>query len=139
MCKVTDRRTKADFAYRIKDLLPVYYLNAAKATIVMDNLNTHNPSSLYEAFEPVEAKSLLDRCDLHYTPKHGSWLNLAEIEFSDLQRQCLERRLPDQEMLREEIAAWEDGRNAQQVTVHWRFTMADAWIRLKRLYLSIKN
>ena len=93
----------------------------------------------YEAFEPTEAKSLLDRCDFHYTPKHGSWLNRAEIEFSALQRQCLGRRIPDQETLREEIAAWEEHRNEQEVKVNWRFTTADARIRLKRLYPSIKN
>ena len=107
--------------------------------MVMDNLNTHHPSLLYEAFEPAEAKSLLDRCDFHYTPQHGSWLNMAEIEFSALQRQCLDRRIPDQETLREEIAAWEDRRNDQEVKVNWRFTTADARIRLKRLYPSIKN
>ncbi len=105
----------------------------------MDNLNTHHPSSLYEAFEPAEAQSLLGRCDFHSTPKHGSWLNMAEIEFSALQRQCLDRRIPDQETLREEIAAWEARRNEQEVTVNWRFTTADARIRLKRLYPSIKN
>lgn len=137
--KVTDRRTKVDFAYCIKDLLTLHYPNAELVTIVMDNLNTHHPSSLYEAFEPAEAKSLLDRCDFHYTPIHGSWLNMAEIEFSALQRQCLDRRIPDQETLREEIAAWEERRNEQEVTVNWRFTTADARIRLKRLYPSIKN
>jgi transposase len=137
--KVTDRRTKVDFAYCIKDLLTVHYPEAEKVTIVMDNLNTHHPSALYEAFEPAAAKSLLDRCDFHYTPKHGSWLNMAEIEFSALQRQCLDRRLPDQETLREEIAAWEDRRNEQEVKVNWRFTTADARIRLQRLYPSIKN
>lgn len=137
--KVTDRRTKVDFAYCIKDLLTLNYPDAEMVTIVMDNLNTHHPSSLYEAFEPAEAKSLLGRCDFHSTPKHGSWLNMAEIEFSALQRQCLDRRIPDQETLREEIAAWEARRNEQEVTVNWRFTTADARIRLKRLYPSIKN
>ena len=137
--KVTDRRTKVDFAYCIKDLLTIYYPDAQKVTIVMDNLNTHDPSSLYEAFEPAQAKSLLDRCEFHYTPKHGSWLNMAEIEFSALQRQCLDRRIPDQETLREEIAAWEERRNEQGMKVNWRFTTADARIRLKRLYPSIKN
>ena len=136
---VTDRRTKVDFASCIKDLLTMYYPDAEIVTIVMDNLNTHHPSSLYEAFEPAEAKSLLERCDFHYTPKHGSWLNMAEIEFSALQRQCLGRRIPDQETLRKEITAWEERRNEQEVTVNWRFTTADARIRLKRLYPSIKN
>jgi hypothetical protein len=137
--QVTDRRTKVDFAHCIKDLLTVHYPHAEMVTLVMDNLNTHHPSSLYDAFEPAEAKSLLDRCDFHYTPKHGSWLNMAEIEFSALQRQCLDRRIPDQETLREEIAAWEERRNAHEVQVNWRFTTADARIRLKRLYPSIKN
>jgi len=136
---VTDRRTKVDFAHCIKDLLTIHYPDAEMVTIVMDNLNTHHPSSLYEAFEPSEAKSLLDRCDFHYTPKHGSWLNMAEIEFSALQRQCLDQRIPDQETLRKEIAAWEDRRNEQEVKVNWRFTTADARIRLRRLYPSMKN
>lgn len=108
-------------------------------TIVQDNLNTHHPSSLYEAFVPEEAKSLVDRCDFHYTPKHGSWLNMAEIEFSALQLQCLNRRIPDQETLKADIAQWEASRNAAEVSVNWRFTTADARIRLKRLYPSIKN
>ena len=137
--QVTDSRTKVDFAHCIKDLLTIHYPHAEMVTLVMDNLNTHHPSSLYDAFEPAEAKSFLDRCDFHYTPKHGSWLNMAEIEFSALQRQCLDRRIPDQATLREEIAAWEERRNAHEVTVNWRFTTADARIRLKRLYPSIKN
>jgi DDE superfamily endonuclease len=137
--KVTDRRTKVDFAHCIKDVLTLYYPNADTVMIVMDNLNTHHPSSLYEAFEPAEARSLLERCAFHYTPKHGSWLNMAEIEFSALQRQCLDRRIPDQETLRDEIVAWEERRNAQAVSVNWRFTTADARIRLKRLYPSIKT
>ena len=121
---VTDRRTKVDFAYCIKDLLTVHYSEAERITIVMDNLNTHHPSSLYEAFEPAEAKALLARCDFHYTPKHDSWLNMADIEFSALQRQCLDRRIPDQETLREEIAVWENRRHKQAVKVNWRFTWA---------------
>jgi DDE superfamily endonuclease len=137
--QVTDRRTKVDFAHCIKDLLTIHYPHAEMVTLVMDNLNTHHPSALYDAFEPAEAKALLDRCDFHYTPKHGSWLNMAEIEFSALQRQCLDRSIPDQATLREEIAAWEERRNAHEVTVNWRFTTADARIRLKRLYPSIKN
>ncbi len=108
-------------------------------TIVQDNLNTHFPSSLYEAFVPQEAHALLHRCEFHYTPKHGSWLNMAEIEFSALQRQCLDRRIPDQETLRAERAAWEVRRNEEGIKVNWRFTTADARIRLKRLYPSIKN
>ena len=137
--KVTDRRTKVDFAHCIKELLTIHYPDAAKVTIVMDNLNTHRPSSLYEAFAPAEARALLARCDFHYPPKHGSWLNMAEIEFSALQRQCLDRRIPDQETLRAEVAAWEARRNDQRVKVTWRFTTADARIRLKRLYPSLKS
>jgi DDE superfamily endonuclease len=137
--KGTDRRTKGDWAHCIKDIWTVEFPDAEKVTIVMDNLNTHRPASLYEAFAPEEAKSLLDRCDFHYTPKHGSWLNMAEIEFSALQRQCLDRRIADQETLRTEVEAWEAHRNAQAIKVHWRFTTTDARIRLKRLYPSIKN
>ena len=137
--KVTDRRTKVDWAHCIRDILTVHFPHAAKVTIVQDNLNTHHPSALYEAFVPQEAKSLLDRCEFHYTPKHGSWLNMAEIEFSALQRQCLDRRIPDQETLKAEIAQWEASRNRAEVSVNWRFTTVDARIRLKRLYPSIKN
>jgi hypothetical protein len=137
--KVTDRRTKVDWAYCIQDLLTVHFPEAETMTIVQDNLNTHHPSSLYEAFAPQEAKALLDRCEFHYTPKHGSWLNMAEIEFSALQRQCLDRRIPDREMLQAEVTAWEQRRNDQAVKVHWRFTTADARIRLKRLYPSVKS
>jgi len=137
--KVTDRRTKVDWAHCLKDLVTVHYPDAEKVTIVMDNLNTHHPSSLYEAFPPAEAKALLDRCEFHYTPKHGSWLNMAEMEFSALQRQCLDRRIADQQTLRAEIEAWQALRNVQEVKVNWRFTTADARIRLKRLYPSIKN
>jgi hypothetical protein len=137
--KVTDQRTKVDWAHCIKDLLTVDFPDAEQVTIVMDNLNTHRPASLYEAFAPEEAKALLDRCDFHYTPKHGSWLNMAEIEFSALQRQCLDRRIADQETLRAEIKAWEVHRNEQAIKVNWRFTTTDARIRLKRLYPSINN
>jgi DDE superfamily endonuclease len=137
--KVTDQRTKVDWAHCIKDLLTVDFPDAEQVTIVMDNLNTHRPASLYEAFAPEEAKALLDRCDFHSTPKHGSWLNMAEIEFSALQRQCLDRRIADQETLRAEIKAWEVHRNEQAIKVNWRFTTTDARIRLKRLYPSINN
>jgi transposase len=137
--KVTDQRTKVDWAHCIKDLLTVDFPDAEQVTIVMDNLNTHRPPSLYEAFAPEEAKALLDRCDFHYTPKHGSWLNMAEIAFSALQRQCLDRRIADQETLRAEIKAWEVHRNEQAIKVNWRFTTTDARIRLKRLYPSINN
>jgi len=117
----------------------VHFPEAEHVTIVMDNLKTPHPASLDEAVEPAEAKSLVDRCELHFTPKHGSWLNMAEIEFSALPRQCLDRRIPDQETLQAEGGAWQARRNAQGVQVNWRFTTADARIRLKRLYPSIKN
>ena len=131
---VTDRRTKADWAMQIKDLLDVHYPSARKVTLVMDNLNTHTGASLYDVFPPQEARRLLDRLEFHYTPKHGSWLNMAEIELSVLARQCLGRRIPDKATLRAEVAAWEQRRNAAEAKVDWRFTSADARIKLKRLY-----
>lgn len=134
---VRDRRTKVDGAHCIRDILTVHFPDARKVTLVQDHLNTHHPSSLYEAFSPQAAKALLDRCEFHYTPKHGSWLNMAEIEFSALRRQCLDRRIADQQTLRTEIAAWEAQRNESGIKVNWRFTTADARIRLKRLYPSI--
>jgi len=103
----------------------------------MDNLNTHKPSSLYKAFLAAEAKRILERLEFHYTPKHGSWLNMAEIELGILQRQCLNRRIPDQQTRRQEVTAWENHRNADAVEVDWRFTAEDARIKLKRLYPSI--
>jgi hypothetical protein len=134
---VTDRRTKVDWALCMKDLVDIYYPQADKITVVMDNLNTHHPASLYEAFPPEEARRLLERLEFHYTPKHGSWLNMAEIAFSVLQRQCLDRRIPDQATLQKEVAAWEQTRNAQAITAEWRFTTKDARIKLKKLYPSI--
>ena len=134
--KVTDQRTKIDWAMAMRELVDEYFPKAKRITIVMDNLNTHCPSSLYEAFAPQEAKRILDRLQLHYTPKHGSWLNMAEIELSVLARQCLTRRIPDQQALRHEVAAWEGVRNAKGSTVDWRFTTEDARIRLNRLYPS---
>ena len=135
---VTERRTKQDWAHFIADLLDVRFPEAERMTLVSDNLNTHLPSSLYETFCPAEAKRLLDRLELHYTPKHGSWLNMAEIELSVLSRQCLDRRIPDAASLQSEVAAWEAARNTAQPTIDWRFTTADARIKLKHLYPSIK-
>ena len=132
--KVTDRRTNADWAECMKDLVDVHFPDAEKIVVVMDNLNTHTPSALYTAFAPQEAKRIWDRLELHYTPKHGSWLNMAEIELSVLSRQCLKRRIPNQEALRRETAAWEARRNETKATVEWRFTSADARIKLKKLY-----
>ncbi|MCJ7638547.1 MAG: IS630 family transposase [Euryarchaeota archaeon] len=136
---VTDRRTKVDWAKQIKDLLDVRYRTARKVTLVMDNLNTHAPASLYEVFEPHEARRLLDRLEIHYTPKHGSWLNMAEIDLGVLTRQCLDRRLPDKATLSTEVAAWQQQRNAAQAKVDWRFTTADARIKLKQLYPTLSS
>jgi hypothetical protein len=136
--KVTERRTKQDWAYCMRDLVDVYFPDAVRVRLVEDNLNTHDPSALYEVFEPAEAKRILDRLEFHYTPKHGSWLNMAEIELSVLSGQCLDQRIPDQPALEHEVAAWETDRNAANATVNWRFTTADARIKLKRLYPSIK-
>lgn len=136
---VTDRRTKGDWAMQIKQLLDVHYPTVQKVTLIMDNLNTHTGASLYETFEPHEARRLLDRLDIHYTPKHGSWLNMAEIELGVLSRQCLARRLPSKATLRTEVAAWEQRRNAAEAKVDWRFTTADARIKLKRLYPTLST
>jgi len=133
---VTDRHTCQDWAYLMRDLVDTQFATATRVRVVMDNLNTHKPSSLYKTFPAAEAKRILDRLEFHYTPKHGSWLNSAVIEFSILQRQCLNRRIPDQQTLREEVAAWQKRRNAEAGAVSWRFTTADARIKLKRLYPS---
>jgi hypothetical protein len=135
--EVTEHRTKTDWASCIRDLVDVHFPTAERIVLVMDNLNTHVPASLYEAFAPAEAKRIWDRLEIHYTPKHGSWLNMAEIEFSVLSRQCLDRCIPDQECLAHEVAAWEQERNAAKATVDWQFTTADARTKLKKLYPSI--
>ncbi len=134
--EVTDRRTKVDWAKVVRQLVDEHFPEAKKIILVMDNLNTHTPSSLYEAFDPEEAKRILDKLEIHYTPKHGSWLNMAEIELSVLGRQCLSQRIPDQQSLRREVTAWEKDRNKREATVDWRFTTHDARIKLKRLYPS---
>lgn len=136
---VTDRRTKIDWANAVRDLVDLHYPQAERITLVMDNLNTHSPGSLYEAFQPAEAKRIADRLDIHYTPKHGSWLNMAEIELGVLSGQCLNRRIPDQATLRRCVALWQSKRNHSQVTVKWRFTTADARVKLKRLYPSFHD
>jgi len=135
---VTERRTTLDFAHIIRDVVDVQYPRAAKVVLVMDNLNTHKAASLYEAFPPEEARRMLDRLEIHHTPKHGSWLNMAEIELGVLSRQCLNRRIPDRQTLTREVVAWEVQRNAEACTINWRFTTADARIKLKRLYPSIQ-
>ena len=133
----TDRRTSVDWAHQIKELVDVRYPDAERIVPVADNLNTHSPAALYEAFAPAEAKRLADKLEFHSTPKHGSWLNMAEIELSVLARQCLDRRIPDRATLAAEVAAWQNRRNAAGGTVDWRFTTADARIKLKRLYPTI--
>lgn len=135
--EVTQRRTGVEFAHVVKDLVDVHYPEAEKVVLVMDNLNTHTPASLYEAFAPEEAKRLADKLEIHYTPKHGSGLNMAEIELSVLARQCLDERMDNPAHLKEQVAAWEQQRNTYSVKVDWRFTTADARIKLKRLYPSI--
>jgi len=135
--KVTDQRTMIDFAHCLRDLVDLHFPEAEKIVLVMDNLNTHKFASLYEAFAPAEARRIIDKLEIHYTPKHGSWLNMAEIELSVLQRQCLKARIPDQAVLIEKVTAWQELRNAHGSTVHWRFTTDDARIKLHRLYPSI--
>lgn len=135
--EVTDQRTALDWAHQIRDLVDVHYPQAERITLVMDNLNTHKPASLYKAFAPHEARRILQRLEIHYTPKHGSWLNMAEIEFSILSKQCLKRRIPDQQTLIREVSAWQDQRNAQSTPMNWRFTAEDARIKLKHLYPTI--
>lgn len=137
--QVTDQRTAVDFAYAMRHLVDDLYPNAPQITVVLDNLNTHTKASLYKAFKPKEAKRIGDRLILEYTPKHGSWLNMAECEFSVLVRQCLNRRIPDQETMREEINAWFELRNERTVVTEWQFTVEDARIKLKNLYPKIEN
>jgi hypothetical protein len=136
---VTEHRAKADWAHEIKALVDERYPEAERLVLVLDNLNTHTPAALYETFPPAEAKRLTDKLELHYTPKHGSWLNMAEIELSVLSRQCLDRRVASVDELTREIAAWEARRNASPTPVDWRFTNEDARIKLKRLYPAIQE
>jgi hypothetical protein len=135
---VTERRTSVDFAQAIRVLADELYAEADKVVLVLDNLSTHTPAALYETFAPAEARRLLERLEIHYTPKHASWLNMAELELSALARQCLDRRIPDQALLAKEVGAWEAERNAAVVKVQWQFTTADARVKLKRLYPSIE-
>jgi len=136
--KVTERRTKIDWAYCVRETVDQIYPDAEQIVLVMDNLNTHNKSSLYEAFEPAEAKRIADKLEIHYTPKHGSWLDMAEIELGILSRQCLSRRIENMEQLEKEALAWGKNRNAKKEKVDWQFTTADARIKLKKLYPSIE-
>ena len=123
----------------MKDLVDVHFPEAIRILVIEDNLNTHNPAFLYAIFEPAEAKRILDKLDFHFTPKHGSWLNMAEIEFSILSRQCLDRRIANEETLIQEISSWEERRNEFKATVDWQFTTDDARIKLKKLYPSFND
>ena len=134
--EVTDRRTAIDWAEQIRYLVDVRYPEAKRITLVMDNLNTHVGASLYKKFEPQEARRILDKLEIHYTPKHGSWLNMAEIELSVLSRQCMDARIPDQETLKKQVAAWQEKRNAISSPMQWRFTTDDARVKLQKLYPS---
>ena len=135
--RVRSRRTQIDFAEIIRELCDELYPDAEKIVLVMDNLNTHTIASLYEAFEPVQARRLAEKLEIHYTPKHGSWLNMAEIELSVLSRQCLKDYFENAEQLTERIEVWERIRNEEQTNIDWRFTTADARIKLRKLYPSI--
>ena len=135
--KVTDRHTAVDYAQILKELSDTHYPNASKIVLVQDNLNTHKPASLYEAFPAEEARRLVERFEWHYTPKHGSWLDMAESELSVLSTQCLDRRIAYKQILIEEVAAWEDSRNQKHAKADWQFTTADARIKLKRLYPAL--
>jgi DDE superfamily endonuclease len=137
--KVTDQRTKIDWAHFIQELVDQHYPYAEKIRLVMDNLNTHTKASLYEAFDPSEAKRIADKLEVHYTPKHGSWLNMAEIELSHLSRQCLGDRIADKATLINEVHAWNKKRNESNAKVHWQFTTEDARVKLRRLYPIISS
>ena len=137
--EVTQQRTHLEWADCMKDLVDFHFPQATRIRVVQDNLSTHNPAFLYQVFEPTEAKRILDKLEFHYTPKHGSWLNMAEIEFSVLSRQCLDRRMGDETALIREISAWEDIRNKAEATVDWQFTTEDARVKLKKLYPSIED
>jgi DDE superfamily endonuclease len=137
--QVTERRTAIDFAALVRDLVDDWYKDADKIVLVMDNLNTHRPASLYEAFPPEEARRLIEKLEIHYTPKHGSWLNIAEIELGILSRQCLARRIDNPKVLKHEVATWQRQRNRTCGTVDWQFTSKDARKKLKRLYPSVQQ
>ena len=138
MVKVTERKTKQDWAYFLEDIAD-QYMTAEKITLVIDNLNTHDPGSFYEAFPPDKAKAIWDRFEFVYTPKHGSWLNMAEIELNVLAGQCLKRRMDGIEFVRKEVLAWENDRNNKNVKVNWRFKTEDARIKLVRLYPTLES
>jgi hypothetical protein len=135
--EVTDRHAAVDYAQVLKELSDTHFPKARKIVLVQDNLSTHKPASLYEAFPAAEARRLVERFEWHYTPKHGSWLDLAESELGVLSSQCLDRRIPDKQTLIDEVAAWQDTRNKKHTTADWHFTTADARVKLKRLYPSL--
>ena len=139
MVKVTEHRMSKDWAHFMQEVIDVQYPNAQKIILVMDNLCTHSPAAFYHAFPPAEARRLAAKLEIHHTPLHGSWLNMAEIEFAALARQCLSRHIATREELDREVQAWQCRRNAEAITVNWRFTTADARIKLKRLYPSLKT
>ena len=136
---VTHRRTKTDWAHQIKEFVDESYPEAEQIVLVMDNLNTHTPASLYKAFDPSEARRLAEKLEIHYTPKHGSWLNMAEIELSVLSRQCLERRVPDFQTLQAEARTWQERRDEEDGKIEWRFRTDEARLKLRRLYPSLQE
>ena len=137
--KVTHRRTKVDFAYCMKELVDVHFKEAKVIRLVMDNLNTHTTAALYEVFEPAEARRIAQKLEIHYTPKHGSWLNMVESELSVLVRQCLKRRIPDIKTLENEVWAWQSDRNHHKISVDWRFRTEDARVKLSKIYPTHHN
>jgi DDE superfamily endonuclease len=137
--RVTERRTRRDYALCLRELLEGYYPRAKKIRLVQDNLNTHDGASLYKTFPPAEARRLLDKIEFHYTPKHGSWVNMAETEIRIMNGQCLDRRLDCQSVIAKEVATWEAKRNAQKAHIHWTFTLAAARRKLRKLYPSIED
>ena len=137
--EVTERRTRTDWARVVRKLVDEDYPDKERIVLVMDNLNTHHPASLYQAFELAEARRIAERLEIHYTPKHGSWLNMAEIELGVLARQFLDRRIPGQVVLEQETKAWQNQRNRDSIRVDWRFTTKDARIKLKSLYPSLQR
>jgi hypothetical protein len=137
--QVTEQRTKIDWAHYMKALVDERYPEAEHLCVILDNLNTHNKSSLYEAFEPLEAKRIADKLDLHYTPKHGSWLNMAEIELSHLSRQCLAQRIAEKAPVLTQVQAWTQSRNAKQAKANWQFTTTDARVKLRKLYPNVSS
>lgn len=136
---VTNQRTKQDFAYQMKDLVDAHFPQAERVVVVLDNLNTHSPSALYETFAPAEARRIPRKLEFHFTPKHASWLNMVEIEFSVLSRQCLGGRIPTTHLLQTQIEAWQTDRNARHATVNWQFSMTDARDKMRSLYPSVSS